>query len=456
MNDTDKYKNYIQNNIINPLERLMNDDNRQDISCGHTGGYVPKDSVYKSVLHTMMEPYYKLYLYGDTQLCRPNMESIRWQMKRAIDDDNLFGQWASEQDLLKSAECWGDNMKRIDETKRIQQYFHILEALLQSDCQQDWKEMSTRLSGLLHKSAVYSDYKTDEVLCVLHAFTMIMQQAWTKEKKAENLDLLGKQWMFMKYYYSVMTRHIVGVKYTSFVDVSKTVMKSSQSFLPHLHIYYCGLMDCADELDLDRKHRNQLDKVILKMQDVIGRTEPSEMLYELCDTLFPEDFQRMMREHRPKTYQEMEDENRQKDELIRQMDEQKKHLQDELDRTKDVLQTMIMSAIPIDEVDAELMKYPPTMAWQLLCELNASPVLNSIQVWRNAYPSLLEKYRGLLADTMQQQQDFARDLKTVAERPTNSYNYSNGAIHDDHRSQFMLGEERANLLQQKQMAKVNE
>ena len=92
MNDTDKYKNYIQNNIINPLERLMNDDNRQDISCGHTGGYVPKDSVYKSVLHTMMEPYYKLYLYGDTQLCRPNMESIRWQMKRAIDDDNLFGQ----------------------------------------------------------------------------------------------------------------------------------------------------------------------------------------------------------------------------------------------------------------------------------------------------------------------------------------------------------------------------
>ena len=190
------------------------------------------------------------------------------------------------------------------------------------------------------------------------------------------------------------------------------------------------------------------------MQDVVGRAEPSEMLYELCDTFFPEDFLRMLREHRPKTYKEVEDESRRKDELIKQMDEQKGHLQNELDRTRDVLQRMIMSAIPIEQVDAELMKYPPTMAWELLRELNNSTVLNGIAVWRNAYPALLEKYRGLLVGSMNQQKELTEAVKTVAERPTNYYNYGAGAVHDDNRRQFMIGEERAKMLQQKQL--VNE
>ena len=454
--NTEKYKDYIQRTIISHLERMMGSGGQG----GETGGYVPpvnrvaKDSVYKSVLHTMMEPYYRMYINGETQLCKPNMESIRWEMKRIIDEDDLFGRWASEQDLMTSAEGWGDNMKRIDEPKRIHQYFYLLEALLQMDCCQDWVKLSRRLKESLFKLEVYSDYKTDEVLCVLHAFTMIMQQEWTKEKKAENLELLRRQWLFMKHYHSVMTRHIVGVKWTKFTDVANTVMKSSQSFMPHIHIFYCGLMDCADELDLDRKHRRQLDNVVLKMQDIVSRTEPSEMLYELCDALFPEDFQRMLREHKPKTYKEVEDESRQKDELIKQLDEQKGHLQNELDKTRDVLQRMILTAIPIERVDAELMKYPPTMAWELLCKLNESPVLNGIATWRNAYPALLEKYRGLLVGSMNQQRELTEAMKAVAERPTNLYSYASGAVHDDNRRQFMLGEERAKLLLQKQT--VNE
>ena len=263
--NTEKYREYIQHAIIRNLEGMM-DGGKQHYETGNCVSPVnciTKDSVYKSVLHTMMKPYYRMYLFGETPLCKPNMESIRWEMRRIIDDDDLFGCWASEQDLITSAECWGDNMKRIDEPKRIHQYFYLLEALLQEDCCQDWVELSQRLKESLFKSEVYSDYKTDEVLCVLHAFTMIMQQDWPKEKKVENLELLRRQWLFMKHYYSVMTRHIVGVKWTNFSDVANTVMKSSQSFMPHIHIFYCGLMDCADELNLDRKHRRQLDNVIL-------------------------------------------------------------------------------------------------------------------------------------------------------------------------------------------------
>lgn len=452
MDNTDKYRDYIQHTIIGYLQRLMNGNSPTDNGIGYLSpvSRIPHDSVYKSVLHTMMEPYYRMYLFGEPELCKPNMESIRWEMGRIIDDDDLFGHWASEQDLIISAECWGDNMKRIDEQKRIFQYFYLLEKLLQKDCAQDWTELSATLKEMLFKSEVYSDYKTDEVLCVLHAFSMIMQQDWSKQKKAENLELLRRQWLFMKHYYSVMTRHIVGVKWTKFSDVANTVMSSSQSFMPHIHIFYCGLIDYADELNLDRKHRRKMEAILLKMQDTMARTEPSELLYELCDTLFPEDFQRLLREHKPKSYKEVEDENLRKDELIKQLGEQKKLLHDELDKARDVLQQMILTAIPTEDIDKELMKYPPAMAWELLCQLNASPILNGIEVWRSTYPALLEKYRTLLVNSMNKQSELADAMKAVAERPTNYYNYAPGATHDDKRRQLLLGEERAKLLQQQQ------
>ena len=454
MNNIENCKEYIQDSIINPLERLMGNDEVDDVNLwekyGSKGLTPNKDSVYKSVLHTMMLPYYKMYLNGDTDLCKPNMESVRLHIRHAIDDDDQFGFWASEQDLIVSAEGWGDNMKRIPETKRIFQYFYLLDALLQTDCNQDWSGLSKELKEMLFKAEVYSDYKTDEVLCVLHAFTMIMQQDWPKLKKSENLELLRRQWLFMKHYYSVMTRHIVGVKYTKFYDVTKTVMEASQSFKPHLHIYYCGLMDCVDELHLDRKHQRKMDNLILQLQEEMNRCEPSEMLYELCDTLFPEDFQRLLREHRPKSYKEVEDESHKKDELIMRIQKQNQQLKNDLDATKEVLEQMILSSIPIKDVDAELEQYPPAMSWELLLKLNESPILNAFEAWHNAYPALLKKYRGRLVESMNQQKELSEAIKEGVNRPT--YNYEAGSTHDDKRSQLVFGEEKEKFVPLKRLS----
>ena len=454
MNNIENCKEYIQDSIINPLERLMGNDEVDDVNLwekyGSKGLTPNKDSVYKSVLHTMMLPYYKMYLNGDTDLCKPNMESVRLRIRHAIDDDDQFGFWASEQDLIVSAEGWGDNMKRIPETKRIFQYFYLLDALLQTDCNQDWSGLSKELKEMLFKAEVYSDYKTDEVLCVLHAFTMIMQQDWPKLKKSENLELLRRQWLFMKHYYSVMTRHIVGVKYTKFYDVTKTVMEASQSFKPHLHIYYCGLMDCVDELHLDRKHQRKMDNLILQLQEEMNRCEPSEMLYELCDTLFPENFQRLLREHRPKSYKEVEDESHKKDELIMRIQKQNQQLKNDLDATKEVLEQMILSSIPIKDVDAELEQYPPAMSWELLLKLNESPILNAFEAWHNAYPALLKKYRGRLVESMNQQKELSEAIKEGVNRPT--YNYEAGSTHDDKRSQLVFGEEKEKFVPLKRLS----
>ena len=302
---------------------------------------------------------------------------------------------------------------------------------------------------MLFKAEVCYDYKTDEVLCILHAFTMIMQQEWTKEKKQEQFHLLYNHWLFLKHYYSVMTRHIIGVKWTSFRKVAETVMSASQSFKPHLQIFYCGLMDCVDELHLAPARQRRMDKVILQMQEELNRCEPSELLYTLCDAVFPEDFQRMLREHRPKSYKEVEDESRKKDELIQQIQKQNQQLKSDLDATKEVLEQMILSSIPIKDVDAELEQYPPAMAWELLLKLNESPILNAFEAWHNAYPTLLKKYRGRLVDSMNQQKELNEAIKEGVNRPT--YKYEAGSTHDDKRQQMVFGEEKEKIVPLKRL-----
>lgn len=461
MNNIDNCKEYIQDSIINRLERLMGNNEVDDVNLwekyGSKGLIPEKDSVYKSMLHAMMVPYYKMYLNGDTKLCCVGLrlESIGREMTHVVADDDQFGNWASEQNLIVAAENWGDNMKHFEkESKRIYRFFHVLELLLQSGCQQDWKSLSEELKGMLFKAEVCYDYKTDEVLCVLHAFTMIMQQEWTKEKKVEQFHLLYQHWLFLKHYYSVMTRHIIGVKWTKFSKVTETVMTASQAFKPHMHIYYCGLMDCVDELNLDKKHRREMDKICLQMQEELNRVKDhSELLYDLCDALFPEDFQRMLRENRPKSYKEVEDESHRKDELIEQMQAQTKLLHKQLDKTEETLQQMVLSSIPIERVDEELMKYPPGMAWDMLSNLNANPAICVQPAWRENYPILLEKYRKRLYEPIDQQKNMTDAIMKVAERPTYGeyHNYQNGSTHDDKRSQLLLGEEKEKLVPLKRL-----
>lgn len=460
MNNIDRTKDFIQDAVISPLERLMNGDSGEsEVNLYEKyyslGGYPDKDSVYKSLLHSMMVPYYEMYLNADVRLCcaGSRLESIARKIESAIEDDDQFGNWASDKDLINAAECWGDNLKSFErESRRIYRFFHLLEILLESDCQQDWQDLSKKLKELLFKLEVCYDYKTDEVLCVLHAFTMIMQQEWPKEKKLEVFNLLHQHWLFLKHYYSVMTRHIIGVKWTNFKKVAETVLTSSQSFKPHMHIFYCGLLDCVDELHLDRRHQREMDKVVMQMEEELNRAEPSDLLYELCDTLFPEDFQRLLREHRPKSYKEVEDESQQKDELIKQIRQQNQHLTSELEKAKDVLQQMVLSSIPIEEIDAELMKYPPATAFDLLRELNNSVVLSMLEVWREHYPCLLEKYRNRLFEPIDEQRDLTAAMKKVAERPTFGTYYGKGSVHDDKRRQMTVGEIEKKYQQLKRMS----
>ena len=152
MNNIDNCKEYIQDSIINHLERLMGNEEVDEVNLwekyGSKGLTPSRDSVYKSMLHAMMVPYYEMYLNGDSRLCCAGnrLEFIGRKMESIIEDDDQFGNWASDKDLINAAENWGDNMKRFEkESRRIYRFFHVLEVLLKSNCQQDWKSLSEEL-----------------------------------------------------------------------------------------------------------------------------------------------------------------------------------------------------------------------------------------------------------------------------------------------------------------------
>ena len=74
MDDTSRIKEYIQADVISHLERLMNGDSGEPLVNLYEkyrlqGGYPPKDAVYKSLLHDMMLPYYKMYLKPNIDRC---------------------------------------------------------------------------------------------------------------------------------------------------------------------------------------------------------------------------------------------------------------------------------------------------------------------------------------------------------------------------------------------------
>jgi hypothetical protein len=75
------------------------------------------------------------------------------------------------------------------------------------------------------------------------------------------------------------------------------------------------------------------------------------------------------------------------------------------------LQNNLLSAILIEDVDKELMRYPPEMAWDLLIQTQSNPLISMQPAWREHYPALFEKYRARLFEYHEEQKDLTAAIK---------------------------------------------
>ena len=395
---------------------------------------IQKGSSYMSTLHNMMQPYYEMYLFCDPKMCKNIPGQERLFMNRVIEADADFSVWASNQDIMAVTEGWGDYMKRTN-NDHVDYYFQILECFIDGHFYQDWAIRAEELKNSLFQSEVYSDYKTDELFCILHGLSMIMQQEWSLVKKKDVFELLREHWGYMKHVYSIMIRHIVGCRLQNFAAVANAVMMSNSN-CPHLDIFYCALTERMDSLGLDDKRYKKLDDARMKLLGIINRNKPSETLYELCDTIFPEEFQKML-EHRPKSYSEIVDESRQKDEIIRKLKRQTEESLNQIEKLTWQLKTAVEASIPIEDIERELMSLPTGMAWDIFLKLNE--LLQSHEIWRKYDRDIRHKLLNRMKGEEDRMHMMLDSVQEVAKKPT--YEIVNGDknIWEGDSKQFQIG-----------------
>jgi hypothetical protein len=422
---------YIEDMIVTPLRRFADGLSTAKETPWDTMGLclhncIQNGSTYMYVLHTLMQPFYEMYFYGEPQLSRsiPGPEHVF--MKTVTEADPDFCLWASNQNLIAAAEGWGDYMKRTN-NDHIHYFFYLLELLISDKYHQNWEEMAGTLKESLFQAEVYSDYKTDELLCILHGMTMIMLQDWPLQKKKDVFGLLCGHWGFMKHVYSIMTRHIIGCKLPNFAAVTNNVMISNSN-LPHLDIFYCALVERMDDLGLDEKKYKKLDDARLKLLERMNRREPSETLYELCDTLFPEEFQLMLR-HRPPSYGELKDENQKikdenkiKDLLLSQMELQSRKLEEQLANLTEAYQKAIEASIPVEDILQRLLKESVSTAWNIYGQLDH--ILKTHPIWRNYDIKIYEAIRQKEENENKKKNNVTRIIKISGDHPTYNETYN--------------------------------
>ena len=428
---------YIQDFIISHLEQLAQgkivhgdmpwyDMNQSVETCRNKG------RLYMSTLHEMMLPYYEKYLLADPVICTSSGVNGCTFIENVAKLDPDFGGWASMQDIIVATEKWGDYLKRRQDNDP-NGYFHLLRTLFFGGFQTNWEELTKELDDILFGTETNADYKTGELFCILHAAVKIMLTDWTIQKKQETFDLLHNQWGFLKNFYSVMIRRIVGSKLSNFAALTNNVIQTNDCH-PHAHILYCALMDRKTSFNLSLKQFKSLDKAIERLRDILDKTKPSEILYELCDIIFPEEFQKILEEHRPKSYDEVSNENSQKDLLLKQMQEQTLQLNDRLKNITSLFEKMVESSISINEIEEELKLFPPGMAWDMLNNLNQN--LCWSPVWTKYYPELRKKIITRLSEPIEQQKNLAEEIMMLAERPT--HYYGSGSIYNDYSRQMTI------------------
>lgn len=422
---------YIEDMIVTPLRRFADGLSTAKETPWDTMGIclhncIQNGSTYMYVLHTLMQPFYEMYFYGEPQLSRsiPGPEHVF--MKTVTEADPDFCLWASNQNLIAAAEGWGDYMKRTN-NDHIHYFFYLLELLISDKYHQNWEEMAGTLKESLFQAEVYSDYKTDELLCILHGMTMIMLQDWPLQKKKDVFGLLCGHWGFMKHVYSIMIRHIIGCKLPNFAAVTNNVMISNSN-LPHLDIFYCALVERMDDLGLDEKKYKKLDDARLKLLERMNRREPSETLYELCDTLFPEEFQLILR-HRPPSYGELKDENQKikdenkiKDLLLSQMELQSRKLEEQLANLTEAYQKAIEASIPVEDILQRLLKESVSTAWNIYGKLDH--ILKTHPIWRNYDIKIYEAIRQKEENENKKKNNVTRIIKISGDHPTYNETYN--------------------------------
>lgn len=350
-------------------------------------------------LHRQLQPYYEMYLFADTKLINEKTFNCLHFIEDCAKEDNQFASWAEQFELDAITEAWADYLRRADMS--IGYYQSLVRILLEGGYDTNWQQLAETLKNDLHEAEVYSDYKTGELIAFLHGVAMLMSTSWDDTKKMELFDLLCSIWEFLKHFYSVMIRRVIGCRLANFSAVANLLVQQPK-YHHYIHIFYCVLCYREPTLNLSKAQKKSLEKKMELIHNIMDNTKPSDDLNELCDTLFPEDFQRMLDEFRPETREQVERErNRLRYEVGL--------LTDQMTAMANRLKEALENSVPIPEIENQLLRLSPGAALDLCGKMTL--MLSDNKAWMNSMPEIKEK---ILKKKEEQDHQLAELLKQMA------------------------------------------
>lgn len=395
---------YIQQEITNHLKDYLDGTTTQDdIRLFELNSAVRRcrDLGFMNELHQQMQPYYEMYLYADPRLFGSRSRNCFCFIESTAQYDEEFINFAMSYSLIDITEAWSELLRRTDNS--ISYYQKLMRTLLEGGYDTDWQELAETLKNNLHQAEVYSDYKTGELMSFLHGVTMLMNTSWDDTKKMDFFDLLCDNWDFLKHFYSVMIRRVIGCKLANFTAVANLVAQQPK-YHQYIHIFYCALCYRQDSLNLSKKQLQKLEGQLMRISNIMDETKPSDALNELCDTLFPEDFQRMLDEFRPETREQVERErNRLRCEVGL--------LTDKMNEMAEKLKNALERSVPIDYIEEQLLRLSPGIALDLCSKLTL--MLSDNNAWMVRMPTIKEK----ILEKKEEQDKQVKDLlQKIAEK----------------------------------------
>jgi len=315
-------------------------------------------------------------------------------------EGNDAGRLFNDLDLVKAAENWAERLRTDNHEPR---YFFLLLMIIQKrDYRPDWEAIYQEIHLKLAKARNFGNFKTHELYCLVMGLTMIERTSLPRERKNELFFLMKKDWGFMKYMYSVLIHYIVGMRGENFAAVASSICKLGAA-RPHMHLFYKAFRENFDQLcpegQIDphsgQSVRQQAKANLLKMEEIIKTTPPSTELEELCSILFPKVMKEVLKQSRPKTYEELE----------AAVDDLTNRYNRVLEQLTNAVREVESDQISADDLAAAFLRFPKDLALGLFGSV--STLLAQNQTWL--------KYSPLIHEQILNKQEEARTIQVAGD-----------------------------------------
>ena len=378
----------IQEYILNPLDDYL------------TGKTTEKDvdwwmwkknvsiarSINSTFLRDALKPYYHRLFMAEKDFFRNGHSNtqVKEAMLEVIENEgDDAGHLFVELDLVKAAENWAEWL--VTDNHQPYYFFMLMRTILHRDYKPDWNMMYAKLRQKLTKVKSFGNYKTHEMYCLLMGITMIELSSLSRGKKDDLLRLLQDRWQFNKYMYSVLINHIIGFRVDNFAALANFVC--NKSYYPDLHWFYKAFKENFDKIclekEIDRRSGMSVRELALmhmkKMEEIIKSTKPSTELDELYDIIFPNAINNLLRQSRPKTYEELE----------AAIDDLTIRYNNVLEQLAKAVKDVESEVITPEDLTEAFLRFPRDMALTLFGSV--SNLLTQNKTWQKYAPTIQEQ-----------------------------------------------------------------